>query len=84
LTHEPHRKQGKDFTGHIKVLNRAIPFEHLGREKDARVFIARTLEPGEAAPCAVVVPASKHQKQKQKAAAIQMTATSLSEVGRQV
>jgi hypothetical protein len=49
------------------VFVRAIPFEHLGREKDARVFIARTLEPGEAVASAVVT-ASKQLK-KQKAAA---------------
>jgi hypothetical protein len=64
------------------VFNRNIPFEHLAREKDARVFIARTLEPGEAAPWAVA-PASK-QLEKQRAAAIKIVATSLNEVGRQV
>jgi hypothetical protein len=35
------------------VFSRAIPFEHLGRESDVRVFIARTLAPGEVPPLTV-------------------------------
>lgn len=48
-----HRQQGKECTDDIKVFSRAIPFEHLGRESDVRVFIARTLAPGEVPPLTV-------------------------------
>lgn len=41
------RQQGKECTDDVKVFSRAIPFDQLGRERDVRVFIARTLEPGE-------------------------------------
>lgn len=48
----------------MKVFSRIIPFQHLGRETDARVFIARTLEPGEAAPFTVAMATEKLQQKK--------------------
>jgi hypothetical protein len=37
-------------TDEIKVFSRNVPWEALGREKDVRVFVARTLNPGEVPP----------------------------------
>ena len=37
-------------TDEIKVFSRSVPWEALGREKDVRVFVARTLNPGEVPP----------------------------------
>lgn len=42
-----HRQQGKECTDDVKVFSRAIPFDQLGRERDVRVFIARSRKAGE-------------------------------------
>jgi hypothetical protein len=51
------------------VFSRAIPFKHLGSERDVRVFIARSLGPGEAGPVTVAMTAEAMQRQKAVAAA---------------
>jgi len=66
---KPCRQLGKEVTDDLKVFSRIIPFQHLGREKDVRVFIARTLEPGEAAPFTVAMAAQQLEQQKAAAAA---------------
>jgi hypothetical protein len=65
----PCRHQGKQVKGDLKVFSRIIPFQHLGREKDTRVFIARTLKPGEAPPFTVAMATQQLQETKATAAA---------------
>lgn len=65
------RQQTKECTDDIKIFSRAIPFQHLGRETDVRVFIARTLEPGEVPPLTVPEVAAAWERKLQAAAAAQ-------------
>lgn len=68
LLPKPCRQQGKEVTEDLKVFSRTIPFQYLGRETDVRVFIARTLNPGEAPPLTVAM-ATEVLLKKQAAAA---------------
>jgi hypothetical protein len=65
----------------MKVFSRIIPFHHLGCEKDARVFIARTLEPGEPAPFTAAMATEQLQQQKAAAAGSSETPATMTEVG---
>lgn len=72
------------MTDDLKVFSRIIPFQHLGREKDARVFIARTLSPEEdqgSAPGPFTVAMATEQLKRQQAAAAAAAKLSASQAG---
>jgi len=68
-------------TGDLKVFSRTIPFQYLGRETDVRVFIARTLNPGETPPLTVTM-ATEVLLKKQAAAAAAKAAAEVGAYGR--